>query len=225
MSQVSPAPALTAAEDASRQYHAGLRATRKDPAQAVGWSNEYSQQVRFARLTGVVEHIGVAIRDAHILDVGCGDGALFGWLLRDRNYRGVYQGIDVVAESVHQARQRYAKTTTATASFYTRALLIERSEWDFVVASGLFGLASATWENDLLTALRHMMRLATCAVAFNVLSDAAEDKGDAPVNHVAAQSMVTLVRSVTPWYVLLHDYRDNDMTFWLFHDQIFPRHK
>src|SRR5262249_50718932 len=51
-------------------------------------------------------HSEVVSKDARVLDVGCGIGQFYGFLLA-RGYQGAYTGIDVVPEYVEHCRTHF----------------------------------------------------------------------------------------------------------------------
>jgi len=71
-----------------------------DPARVVGWEHALGQAARFEAAIAPV-----TLGDT-VLDVGCGIGDLYGYLMRSRS-RVTYMGIDQLAPMVERARRRH----------------------------------------------------------------------------------------------------------------------
>ena len=67
----------------------------------LGWQSQRSQRRRFA----VLSEVG-PLANARILDIGCGVGDLYKYLLR-RRIPVAYTGFDILPEMIAHARRRY----------------------------------------------------------------------------------------------------------------------
>ena len=67
----------------------------------MGWSSEFNQQLRFDVINYLVDLTGVSV-----LDVGCGDGAFFHYVM-NQGIEFQYKGIDISSRMVQRAQARY----------------------------------------------------------------------------------------------------------------------
>ena len=122
---------------------------------AVDWAVEEQQHLRFAILADIGN-----VKEASILDIGCGVGHFAGWLL-ERGFAGSYTGIDVLPEMVERAQQTYPELRFETANF-----MDDPGRWqaDLVIASGIFPLCDMALIKNTISAMFERCRT---SVAFN----------------------------------------------------------
>ncbi len=99
-----------------------------DDARSVHWRTE-SQLYRFNVLSEIDN-----LENASILDVGCGKGDLFGFLLA-KGFRGSYEGIDINKNLVQLARKKYPNAKFRVVDI-TKARKIKM--YDYILVSGMF---------------------------------------------------------------------------------------
>lgn len=203
------------------QYPAG------DAAQNA-WSSPASQRVRFERL---VEVIPVeAMSDSVVLDVGCGTGELARYL-QELGFAGTYYGIDFNERMIEVANS-YTKPLLPNpdaASFsFMKISQFEAAHGpvDYVLASGIFALLftsandiDANYHGIVTGTIEVMFRLARRALAFNLLSTHAMVLAPRMAYVPPPYAIYGFIEPFTKFFNLLHDYRDNDMTIQMFHDQ------
>ena len=188
-------------EGVSETYGASLAEHGPVP-RGVGWKSEDEQRLRFEQLLRAVEPAGAVT----VNDLGCGYGALFGFLderLGDR--LAAYHGYDIsgemlaaAAERVDDPRARFEAASSPT------------HEADYSFASGLFNVrldaADDDWEAHVHDTLRALYASSRRAIAFNVPTthvDWRDPKlyyGD-PVRYFA-----WCRDQLSPRVALLHDY-------------------
>src|SRR4051812_26476064 len=139
-------------EDKVRRYgydHRGL-----------GFRNRSSQEKRFEALLALGDFDG-----ARLLDVGCGFGDFVTFLQR-RGVQPVYTGIDLCEPMIARCRERFAG---AGHSFEVADVLAyePREPYDFVVASGIFGLDAAGARERIAPTLRRMVGWSRIGAAAN----------------------------------------------------------
>ena len=81
-------------------YYDKLNKIKCENFKKVGWGSLESQTLRFKILT----EIGL-INKKSILDVGCGVGDLYGWLLKN-NYTLAYEGLDINPNLIESAKKK-----------------------------------------------------------------------------------------------------------------------
>jgi SAM-dependent methyltransferase len=136
-------------------------------SRAVGWKDESSQRLRFEKLLEIVEP---GDHPLSVADLGCGYGAMFGFLaerLGDRVER--YVGYEISPEMLDSARER---VTDERARFMSAARPSEPVDYSF--ASGPFNVkleaSDGEWEAEIRDALRALATTSTRGLAFNLLT-------------------------------------------------------
>ena len=132
-------------------------------ARGVDWNGPESQELRFAQLMRVVEHLDGPFS---VLDYGCGYGALAEWLDR-RDTPVDYRGFDLSDDMVRLARERVPGARVTTRED-------ELEPADVAVASGVFNVRldvdDARWAAYVEDVIRTLHRLGTRGIAFNMLT-------------------------------------------------------
>lgn len=127
-------------------------------ARSVRWSKVGDQLIRFRALIGVAD-----LSDSSVLDVGCGMGELYKYLLQ-QEIPVEYTGIDIVPEFIASAKKRFPQTV-----FKVKDIFDLKQTHDYVLASGALSFKVADNANYYQDMIRHMYALANKAVAFNML--------------------------------------------------------
>ena len=189
-------------EDKVRRYgydHRGL-----------GFRSRSSQEKRFEALLALGDFDGRTL-----LDVGCGFGD-FLQFLRDRGVEPAYTGLDICEPMVHRCRERFAG---AGARFIAADVLEHEpaEAYDFVVASGIFGLDSPGVRERIAPTLARMNAWSTTGCAANFLSTRAPVRAESRV-YVEPAEALEIAFALTPAVRLDHSYLPNDFTLYLFHE-------
>jgi SAM-dependent methyltransferase len=174
------------------------------------WQNKQSQEVRFSVLCRIGDLAG-----ARILDVGCGLGDFFAYL-RDRSINlKDYLGLECVEEIRAAARKR---NPSARFEGWDVLELQDSGQFDWVFGSGLFALKGPDGDDYALQMVKKMFSLATKGVGVNFLS-AFTKRPDGFSNYChPAEVLRTLAQEVSPIVELIHSYRANDFTVFLYHE-------
>ncbi len=141
-----------------RDYNQTCRNYPNSPS-ATGWYSRETQEKRFEILAKIVPLQGL-----RILDVGCGQGHLFGWL-KQQAIPVTYTGIDL-----SQAMINYARVSQPHARFIKTNLFDFKEPVDIVIASGAFNNKTHHHLDYITLAIQHLRTLATTGIAFNLLS-------------------------------------------------------
>jgi SAM-dependent methyltransferase len=176
----------------------------------LGFRSRFSQEKRFEALLALGD-----FDRRRLLDVGCGFGD-FLQFLRDRGIRPDYTGLDICEPMVSRCRERFA----GTGARFVAADVLEHDpagSYDFVVASGIFGLDSPGVRERIGPTLERMNRWAATGCAANFLSTRAPVQADARV-YVDPCEALEIAFALTPAVRLDHGYLPNDFTLYLFRE-------
>jgi SAM-dependent methyltransferase len=172
---------------------------------ALGWSSRHTQQIRFA----VLCNIG-SLAHTRILDMGCGLGDLYGYLLA-QDIAVEYTGYDLLPDMIERARLRYPE-----ARFVVRDVLqgLGTERFDYILSSGAFNIDFGNNIPAIQQVLREMFECCTRGVAINFLSTA-DTNNDPIFQHYDPQEMLAYCQTFCPRVQLRQDYLPNDFTLYL----------
>ena len=199
--------ALQPERETARWYEDKVRRFGYDH-RGLGFRNRSSQEKRFEALLALGDFDG-----RHILDVGCGFGDFLSFLLA-RGIRPVYTGLDLCEPMVARGRERFAPEQ---GRFIAGDVLDHTPDqpYDFVVASGIFGLDAAGARERIRPTVERMFEWARLGVAANFLSRRSPAPAEARV-YVDPAELLELGLLLTPAARLDHSYLPNDFTLHLY---------
>lgn len=185
-------------------YYAEKLAEHGDTPRGVDWNGEESQTIRFEQLCKIIQsrNNGFSLND-----LGCGYGALLGYLTKNYSSPG-YLGVDISPEMIQAANQR--NTAAAHARFLTAAQPDQAA--DYGVASGIFnvrlGRTDTEWFDYLQATLDVLDSTSNRGFAFNCLTSYSdEDKKRDYLYYADPCRLFDLCkRRYSRQVALLHDY-------------------
>lgn len=169
----------------------------------VDWNGEAGQFARFAQLCKVIDSSG----PFSIADVGCGYGALYGYLASQASDFS-YVGVDIAPTMIEAARAAYPSAGNAT--FVEGTLPPETV--DFAVASGIFNVKleadDNAWQAYIRQTLDQLDQVSRRGFAFNCLTSYSdEDRKRADLHYADPCELFDLCkRTYARNVALLHDY-------------------
>jgi SAM-dependent methyltransferase len=189
----------------SGYYERLIRQYGHDP-RACDYGRPESQQIKFRVLSEVMP-----LSRCSLLDVGCGFADFATYL--DQKFSEVdYSGIDLCESMVEEARRNHPDLDLRTANVLDASF--DRL-FDVVAANGTFYLLGEPAWPTMRTMIERMFGLATTALAFNSLSDWANDQ-EANEFYADPVQVLRFCRELTPWVVLRHDYHPRDFTVYMY---------
>ena len=114
----------------------------------------------------------VDMTNMSVLDVGCGDGALFHYL-SDQNINAEYKGIDVSKKWFSEL-----KLVILESMFAMQTFLMSKKNYDVVISSGSLSMCDGDPMDYLSAAIDHLFSVSNSHLVFNLLSDHAPAKSD-----------------------------------------------
>ncbi len=186
-------------------YRQCLNCHGADRAEALSWSNQNAQQIRFQILIQVGD-----LRGKSILDVGSGLGDLYPFL--EKNIGNFdYLGVDLVSDLVVAARAKYPQ-----ARFMNRDILdFNEGRFDYVLSSGAMSFKVPQHLEKYFAMIKKMFSLARLGLAFNML----DQRGHVDNELYAAYNcseIETFCRTLTPKVKLITGYSPQDFTLFLY---------
>ena len=127
---------------------------------SVHWNNLHDQITRFRALLQVED-----ISGGSVLDVGCGLGDLYKYLLQSE-IAVEYTGIDIVPGFIFSARQRYPQ-----GNFEIADINDIKQSYDYILASGALSFKVEDNQQYYQNIIKKMYQLADKAVSFNMLDN------------------------------------------------------
>jgi len=159
-------------------------------------------------------------KNSSILDVGCGFGDFFRYLLeRFPDFTGHYKGIDILDDFIEECK---GNIKDGRAEFDTQDLLnsneIKGDSYEFVVASGTFNLKIGEKHRKFVAAmLEKMFKVCSRGVAVNFMSTYVDYVNESSF-HASPEEIFSLAKSFTKRVSLRHDYMPYEFTVYIYKD-------
>lgn len=177
------------------------------------WGSEKSQRIRFQ----ILEKMLASRESFSVLDVGCGLGDFYAYLI-DQGYRNVrYVGLEYNSRFVDEASRRYPDARFINSDMEQHAAQVTTS-YDYIVASGIYNLGDSPVDtrNRIERDMRLAFQVARLAYGVNFLSTFADSR-DPMSLYYQPEDMLRLGQSIFGRYArLYHDYLPHDFTLLLF---------
>jgi trans-aconitate methyltransferase len=176
-----------------------------DSAEALSWSSQNAQQIRFQVLTQVGD-----LRGKSILDVGSGLGDLYAFLQKTVGDFD-YLGIDLVPDLVTAARAKYPQ-----ARFENQDILdFNDPKFDYVLSSGVMSFKVPQHFEKYFAMIKKMFSLTRLGLAFNMLDRRGHVDNELYAAYNAGE-IEAFCRTLTPKVNLVTGYSPQDFTLFLY---------
>jgi SAM-dependent methyltransferase len=182
-----------------------------DDPRSVHWSNSDSQIIRFGALTEIAD-----LKKAKILDLGCGKGDLYRFLLKN-GFRGDYTGVDINSKLISFAIQRYKKARFKMKDIEADGL---KEKFDYVLISGIFNNRISDNKSFVRSLTRKAFALAKKGLAFNLTSDYVNFKGSRIFNYSPEKILEFCKTKLSRYVALRHDYLPFDFTVYVYKKKV-----
>lgn len=185
-------------------YYADKLAQHGETPQGVDWNSKDSQFLRFEKVCKIIQYTN---DDLSLNDLGCGYGALLGFM-QEKYPQVSYCGIDVSEDMINSARVRHSETPKSR--FICAAVPDEVA--DYGVASGIFNVrlnrSDTEWYRYLEATLDVLDQTSRMGFAFNCLTSYSdEDKKRGYLYYADPCRLFDLCkRRYSHQVALLHDY-------------------
>jgi len=137
-------------------------------SKAVGWNTSDCQDLRFEKLTSVIQKNDQPLR---INDYGCGYGAHLEYLIEKGFTISHYNGYDISLPMLEEAKSQYEKTGVDLNLLQSKDITTKA---DYTFVSGTFnvrfGASDEEWEEFIRNKLSEINRNSRFGFAFNILT-------------------------------------------------------
>lgn len=194
-------------EDAARWYADKVRTYGFDH-RGLGFRNKSSQERRFEAMLELGDLDG-----ARVLDVGCGFGDFLAYL-DERGIEPSYTGIDICEPMIERCRERFQ---AQEGRFLVADALdfVPDEPYDYVIASGLFGLDSLGARDRIVPTLERMFGWARIGLGVNFLSTSSPSPAENRI-YVDPCKALEAALKLTPAARVNQTYLPNDFTLFLY---------
>lgn len=179
----------------------------------LGWGSKNSQYIRFETLSEIGD-----LNTKTILDVGCGFGDFYGFLLKNKKIKlKRYFGIDINPLMITIAKKKYPRTEFEVNDLLEVSL---PKSFDYVVESGIFNLKVPNWEKLTTNLLTQMYKASKIGVGANFLNSFSAFKKDKNSYYVDSSKILKFINNnLTAKVILRQDYKSNDFTVFFYKDK------
>ena len=173
-------------------------------ARSVHWSNADGQKTRFMILSQIAN-----LKNKSILDVGCGLGDLYTFLV-SQNIHTNYTGIDIVPDFIVRAREQIP-----TARFECKDMMAMTEKYDYVIASGALSFKVPDNKNYYFSVIKKMYDTANKGLAFNMLNKEVHIDDETYAAYDPSE-VADFCKSFCPRVEIIIDYLPQDFTLYLY---------
>jgi len=170
-------------------------------AQGVHWNSEFSQYKRFEVLSAFIKN---DINQSTIVDVGCGMGEYYNYLMDNDLAPKAYLGIDCEEQMISIAKKRYPRTDFKVQNVLTDSLL----ESDYYICSGAMNILE---KEEFFSFLAKCYEKSIKGFAFNFLKKES-------FTNVSKEEVLEFCIKLSPNLQNIQtqeDYLDNDYSIFL----------
>lgn len=142
-------------------FSACLRKYGPLDAKSLSWYGKDTQQARYRVLTQIAD-----LNNRTILDLGCGLGDFYGYLI-DKNIKiKEYLGIDINQNLIYEARLKYHLAKFKIGDIYS-----VNNHFDYIIACGLFGYKLSDYQDKYFAVIKKMFAKSIKGIGFNLLDE------------------------------------------------------
>jgi SAM-dependent methyltransferase len=176
---------------------------------AVGqWSAE-GQRFRFEKLAQIAN-----LRGARIVDIGCGIGDLFPFLI-SKYGEVTYTGVDIVPELVTYAAQKYPSATFVCTDVVAEPL---DSTFDYGLISGVFNNEVENATGLLQQLVQVAFKMCSRGIAFNFTSNRVSRLDPGMAYHDPVDVFRFCIDNLSNKVTLSHHYERRDVSVFVYRD-------
>jgi SAM-dependent methyltransferase len=181
-------------------------------SKSLGWNRD-NQRLRFEIL---LKNLNIGKIDS-ILDVGCGYGDLYFYLIDNNITINKYIGLELVNEFYVETKKRLKDFNNI--NIFNIDFLDFNTSCDFIVGSGIFGVGNGMHENMINyvdSIIKKSIDIATYGFSYNFLSSNSNIKSSNLNFHVDVNEISSVIRRYSPRFIIDHSYSPFEFTVTVF---------
>lgn len=188
------------------RYNARLLKHGYSP-KTLGWLKG-RQGIRFSVLTSIGD-----MNNSNVLDVGCGFGDLYGFLLY-KKYSFRYLGLEINPKLIELGRIRYPNAKFSEFNIEKDTI---NHKHDWIIISGLFNFKRRNKYEFIADALKKIFHSCRNGVAVDFTSNYVDFKSP-DANYVSPEEIFRICKQITERIVLRHDYMPFEFSVFMYKD-------
>jgi SAM-dependent methyltransferase len=188
------------------EYYGEKLKTYGNDARSLGWTPG-GRKARFGALAGIGELTG-----SSVLDVGCGFGDFYGYL-RERGIQTDYTGIDINADFITIAMEKYPEVRFEVADFEERGV---NGTFDWAFAAGIFTIRLSDNETFVKNMLTRMFDCCRKGFAADFLRPAYGDAAGDTYWRPQPEDIVKICRGLSKRIILRCDYMADEFCVYVY---------
>lgn len=174
----------------------------------VGWSRKSTQEIRFMILSLIAD-----FKDARILDMGCGTGDFFAYLV-ENGFEGDYEGVDLCLSMIKKARTIHPGIVVNQGDIFSWK---QEEPVDYVFGSGLLSYKVDQPYIYVAKAIEALFKMATQGIGLNFLSSftSLSDRSSRFM-YYKPEKILKIAQDFSPYVEFRHQYLMNDFTIFIY---------
>jgi SAM-dependent methyltransferase len=167
-------------------------------AQGVHWNNKYSQYKRFEIITKLIKK---NIKSSSLVDVGCGFGEYYNYLLNNNRVPKRYIGIDCEENMINISKKRFSSQ-----EFYRQDILKDKLiQADYYISSGALNILTL---EEIKIFIKRCFDISNKGFIFNFLKNLT-------FNNIKQYEILDICSSFASTTTIKENYLENDFTVFM----------
>ena len=167
-------------------------------AQGVHWNNKYTQYKRFEIITKLIKK---NIKDSTVVDVGCGFGEYYNYLINNKRTPKKYIGVDCEINMIEISKKRFPNQ-----EFYKQNILYdELIEADYYLSSGALNILTL---EQCKIFIQRCYEQSNKGFIFNYLKNIT-------FTDIKEHEILDICKSYCDNLIIKNNYLDNDFTIFM----------
>ena len=170
----------------TREYYDTKLSNFGNNYKGMNWSSKKSQYLRFHELIKIGP-----IKNKSIHDVGCGNGELLNYLIKNKIIFSKYLGTDISYKMINIANDNFNHLKNVKFEHLNLLTSSNQLKYDYVLASGIFNIknnfSDKEWLNYVFQMIKKMFNLSKIGLGFNMLTFDVDYKEKKTILYVLGQ--------------------------------------
>lgn len=181
----------------------------------MNWSSKKSQYLRFQELTKIGP-----IKNKSIHDVGCGNGELLNYLIKNKIIFSKYLGSDISYKMINIANDNFNHFKNVKFKYLNLLTISNQIKYDYVLASGIFNIknnfSNKEWLKYVFEMIIKMFNFSKIGLGFNMLTFDVDYK-EKKLFYMTLDKLVSFIRlNLSKKIVINHSYNLWEFTVYIY---------